>query len=126
VDEEVGTDIVGGIGVDKIKANVLVDAGVIVAPEFTESGVDADSVANRFKAGVGADVPRLQARSASKSPIQIKSRLFILFLNCFKVKKLLPAIIFTPLRANSLITKKNGFAQRNMLRLLKQTINDGG
>ena len=91
MDEVVGTDIVGGIGVDKIKAKVLVDAGVIVATEFTDSGVDADSVANRFKAGVGADVPRLQARSASKSPIQIKSCLFILFLNCFKV-----AIIFTP------------------------------
>ena len=97
----------------------------MVAAGFTDSGVDADSVANRFKAGVGADVPKLQARSASKSPIQIKNRLFILFLNCFKVK-LLPAIIFTPLRADSLIAKKNGFAQRNMLRLLKQTINDGG
>jgi hypothetical protein len=56
-------------------------AGSVVAAGFAGSGVDADSVANRFEVGVGADVPTLQARSASKNPIQIKNRLFILFLN---------------------------------------------
>jgi hypothetical protein len=73
VEEEVGTIMVDGTGVDKI-------TGVVIAG-FADSGVDADSVANKSAVGVGADVPKLQAGSASKSPIQIKSRLSILFLN---------------------------------------------
>ena len=53
----------------------------MVAAGFTDSGVDADSVANRFEVGVGADVPKVQARSMSKSPIQKTNRLSILFLD---------------------------------------------
>ena len=68
---EAGTAVLaGGIGVDKMKANVPIDAGVLVAAGFADSGVDADSVANRSEVGVGADVPRLQARSSNKIPLQ--------------------------------------------------------
>ena len=69
-----------GMGVDK-KTDVAACLGFGVAAGFPASGVDADSVASRFVVGVGAKVPRLQARSVSKSPIQIKSRLAILLLN---------------------------------------------
>jgi hypothetical protein len=67
------------MGVDK-KTDVA-SKGVMVVAGFAASGVDADSVANRFVVGVGADVPKVQARSASKSPIKTKSRLSILFFN---------------------------------------------
>jgi hypothetical protein len=72
--------MVDGMGVDK-KTDVADCAGSVVAAGFTESGVDAESVASRFELGVRVDAPRSQARSASKSPIQINSRLAILFLN---------------------------------------------
>ena len=98
MDEEEGTDTVdagdagdaAGRGVDKLKAEVGVCAGSMVAAGFPESGVDAASVASRFEVGVDADVPRLQARIDNRSPIQIKSRLFIFFLNGFKIE-FLPA-----------------------------------
>jgi hypothetical protein len=72
---------VGGTGVDKMEENVGVDTGVVPSDGFADSGVDADSVANRSVVGVDADEPKLQARSASKIPLQKKSRLFILLLN---------------------------------------------
>ena len=68
------------MGVDK-KTDVAACIGFLVAAGFPASGVDADKVASRLVVGVGADVPRLQARSVSRSPIQTKSRLAILLLN---------------------------------------------
>ena len=79
MEEEVGTIMVDGTGVDKITGVAI--AGSVVAAGFPDSGVDADNVANKSAVGVGAGVPKLQAESASKSPIQIKSRLSILLLN---------------------------------------------
>lgn len=79
MDEEVDTARVDGMGVDKKTAVAI--AGAVVVAGFADSGVEADSVANRSVVGVDPDVPRLQARSVSKSPIKIESRLFILFLN---------------------------------------------
>jgi hypothetical protein len=84
VEDDVDTDAVdgnevGGTGV--VKLNVRVCPGIAVAAGFPDNGVDAASVASRFEVGVGADVPRLQARIVSKSPIQIKSFLFIFFLD---------------------------------------------
>jgi hypothetical protein len=79
LDEEVGTTIVDERGVDKI--NGVAFAGSVVTAGFPGIGVDADSVANKFEVGVGEDIPKLQARSKTKIPIQKKSRLVILRLN---------------------------------------------
>jgi len=104
VDEAVGTDMVGGMGVSKIEANVLVDAGVVPAAGFADSGVDADSVANRFEVGVGADVHRLQARSRRRSPLNGYIRLFI---------DNIPTAIIRPLNGKSLITRNSLYADRS-------------
>ena len=69
-----------GMGVDK-KTDVAACLGFLVAAGYSASGVDADNVANKLVVGVGADVPILHARSVSRNPAQIKSRLSILFLN---------------------------------------------
>jgi hypothetical protein len=87
VDEEVGVVIVDGMGVNK-KVDVAICTGFLVTAGLTDSGVDADSVANRSVVGVGADVPRLQASRAIKNPTHRKNRLLILFLNGLKVKLL--------------------------------------
>ncbi len=76
VKEEVGTVIVDGIGVDK-NTEVAPVAGSAVEAGFTDSGVDADNVANRSVVWVGADVPRLQATRIRRGPLQIINRLFI-------------------------------------------------
>ena len=47
MDEEVGTVIVDGMGVNK-KVDVAICTGFLVTAGFTDSGVDADSVASRF------------------------------------------------------------------------------
>lgn len=68
--EEVGTVMVDGMGVDK-KTDVALCSGSAVVAAFADSGVEADSVANRSAVGVGADVPRVQARSRRRtSPLQ--------------------------------------------------------
>jgi hypothetical protein len=66
---------VDGIGVDK-KTDVAI-AGAVTVAGFADSGVDADSVANRFVVGVGAKDPRLQAMSRRSSPLNGYIRLFI-------------------------------------------------
>ena len=67
--DTVDTAEAAGRGEDKLKPAVGGNAG-FVAPGFPVSGVDAARVANRSGTGVDPDVPALQARMVSKSPIQ--------------------------------------------------------
>ena len=67
MDEEVGTPVIAGAGVAR-KIEVEICAGAVTAG-FPPSGVEAESVANRSVVGFGVDIPTLQARRESKSPI---------------------------------------------------------
>jgi hypothetical protein len=78
VDEKPDPADVGGAGVAR-EMEVAIEAGTVAAG-FPGIGVEAESVANRSVVGVGAEVPRLHARSMSKTPIQKKICFFILFL----------------------------------------------
>ena len=77
VEDEVGTVKVDEMGVNKLKGDVGVRAGFTVAAASPESGVDADSVANRFEVWVGETAGALHARMNARATIKISPRLFI-------------------------------------------------
>ena len=83
---------------DKIEENVGVDTGVVPPDGFADSGVDADSVANKSEAGVGADVPTLQARSVRRrNPLQRYIFLFI-FMFLANVCDVKPYVYYTTVK----------------------------
>jgi hypothetical protein len=68
-DEDVGTVMVEGMGVNKFNPAVGIWPGLIGAAGLPASGVDAASVASRSEGWAGGVPPKLQARSTSSSPL---------------------------------------------------------